>query len=66
MLERPQEIDLRIYDLLGREVRMLARGRRAAGEQRVRLDGEGLASGVYFARLQTEQGWASRKLLLLR
>lgn len=51
-------VDLRVYDVLGREVRAIARGERfAAGTQHLRWDGRrddgGQASaGVYFVRLQ--------------
>ena len=51
-------VDLRIYDLLGREVRSLARGERfEAGTQRLRWDGRGgdggpSSAGVYFVRLK--------------
>ena len=50
--------DLRVYDVLGREVRSLLRGERlAAGPQRAswdgrRNDGGAAGAGVYFVRLE--------------
>ena len=44
----PSDVRLRVYDVLGREVSQLLDGRREAGSHRVRLDGSGLATGVYF------------------
>ncbi|MFA7331388.1 MAG: T9SS type A sorting domain-containing protein [Candidatus Delongbacteria bacterium] len=65
-LAAPEHVSLTIYDLLGREVRRLVNGPLPAGAHQVTLDAEGLASGVYVARLTTPQGSESRKLLLLK
>ncbi len=69
-------VTIRVYDILGRSVRLLVDGNFAAGphHQDVRFDGSGLASGVYFYRMQAEsvmpgaQGSYSavKKMLLLR
>ena len=45
------EIRLAVYDLLGREVSILADGAMKAGVHVVTLNGGELASGVYFVRL---------------
>lgn len=61
-----------VYDLLGREVAVLAEGRREAGRYRARFDANGLASGVYVVRavMTPEAGGATRvfsqKLTVLR
>ena len=70
-VQAPGLVTLRVYDVLGREVATLVEERRAAGLYRVRFDGSGLASGVYFYRLQVNAGGGSRfedtrTLLLLR
>ncbi len=62
---------LSVYDLRGRLVRELARGRLPAGDHDVRWDGRdrlgrALPSGVYFYRLETPEGRIDRKLVLLR
>ena len=65
-------VTLRVYDLLGREVKTLANGPRNAGNYTVHFDASGLASGIYLyrieARSQTGPGIFSsvRKLLLLK
>ncbi len=60
-------LTLRIFDLLGREVAVLHRGRLAAGEHTFHFDGAQLAGGVYFIRASTDQGdQATRRMVLLK
>jgi hypothetical protein len=59
-------VTLRIFDILGREVRCLADGEFPAGEHRLSFQPGGLASGIYLCRLDTENGSQTRKLVLLR
>lgn len=58
------EITLRIFDLLGREVAVPASGRYGAGEHRVRFRPDGLASGVYFCRLEAGDLIRTRKIVI--
>lgn len=57
---------LEVFDLLGRSVACLVDGLQAAGAHEARFDGGGLPSGVYLARLATEDGAAVQRLLLLK
>jgi dienelactone hydrolase len=59
-------VRLAVYDILGREVSVLVNERREAGVHEVKFDGGGLASGVYFYRLQAGSFTETNKLLLLR
>ena len=59
-------VRLAVYDILGREVSVLVNERREAGVHEVKFDGAGLASGVYFYRLQAGSFMETKKLLLLR
>lgn len=45
------DVQLKVYDVLGREVQTLVNGRQSAGNYTVRFNAAGLASGVYFYRL---------------
>ena len=74
-LPRASVVTLRVFDLLGREVALLVDGQRQAGSYAVLFDGTGLASGVYFSRLQVDPADGSgvaapfvstQKLLLLK
>jgi hypothetical protein len=61
-----QTVRLVVYDLLGREVVRLADGVREAGHHTVRFRGEGVASGIYFYRLETARQVATKKMMMLR
>lgn len=65
------EIEVAVYDILGRRVAILDRGRRDAGVHRVTWDGttpEGLRapSGVYILRLGVNGAYRTRKISLVR
>jgi hypothetical protein len=66
LLPLEQHVTLKVYDLLGREVRVLVDGAFSAGNHNVQFDGSGLASGVYIYRVVTGEGVASRKMQLLK
>ncbi|MEO1076065.1 MAG: T9SS type A sorting domain-containing protein, partial [Bacteroidota bacterium] len=55
-----------VFDLLGREVAVLAEGTRPAGDGEVGFDASRLASGVYVLRLLTEQGAVTRRVTVVR
>jgi len=60
------EVRLIVYDVLGREVATLVNDRKAAGTYEVPFVARGLASGVYFCRIQAGTFMDTKKLLLLR
>ncbi len=64
-------VTLKIYDVLGREVKMLVNDKQNAGYYRVTLDASKLASGVYFCRIMADGNNGERfisvkKLLLMK
>jgi len=64
-------VNIRIYNMLGQEVRTLLTAPREAGRSEISWDGRDnrgrlLASGVYFYVISTPQATARKKLLLLR
>jgi hypothetical protein len=66
-LPEPGLLTVNVYDLLGREVQVLAKRPARAGVQTVLFDGSGLASGTYVVRAGLEgTGIASRRVVLLK
>jgi hypothetical protein len=65
-LPRTSQVNLSVFESLGREVSVLVNDRRDAGVHEVKFDGSNLAGGVYFYRLQAGDFVQTRKLLLLR
>jgi len=60
-------INLRIYDITGREIVKLVDGYKDAGSHEITFDGADLASGIYFARLSVDGGQSMvRKLVLMK
>ena len=60
------DVDLRVFDVTGREAMRVLRGRWNAGEQTVNVNAGGLASGVYVLVLRAGEKTLSQKLLLIR
>jgi hypothetical protein len=65
-LPRTSQVNLTVYDILGREVSVLVNERREAGVHEVKFDGSNLASGVYLYRLQAGAFVSTKKLVLLK
>ncbi len=59
------QVDLAVYDVLGRRVAQLAQGSLAAGMHEVNVHAGGWGSGVYFYRLSTPERTLTHKMLLL-
>lgn len=65
-LPKDSEVELRVFDLLGREVATLVNGMVKVGQHEVEWQATGMPSGVYFYRLTTDGFSQSKKLLLLK
>jgi hypothetical protein len=69
-LPRAGAVQLDLYDAAGRHLRRLLDGARAAGPHAIRWNGRDkqgrtVASGIYFARLRTDEEQRTRRLTLL-
>ncbi len=65
------EYDLTVYDILGREVRILEHGFFLSGRRKALWDGadryrQSVASGIYFVRLRGDGASASVKVFMLK
>jgi parallel beta-helix repeat protein len=65
------KVKLTVYDLLGREVKVLANAHQSAGAYQVLFNGEQLAGGIYFYQIQVQSDNGYRyhdmkKLILIK
>lgn len=65
-LPEQAEVRLQVFDSMGRLVSTLVSGTAQAGTHQVRFDGSGLASGLYFVRLQTGDWVVTSKMTLVK
>jgi hypothetical protein len=66
-IKEASNIDLRIYDALGREVAVLINNQfMSAGSYNVKFNASNLASGTYIYRITTGVNTVSRKMQLLK
>lgn len=73
-LPQAVEVELKVYDLTGKEIATLVSGKQLAGKHEVRWSPNGLASGVYVYRLQakdtssgsTQKVVLTKKIILLQ
>jgi poly-gamma-glutamate capsule biosynthesis protein CapA/YwtB (metallophosphatase superfamily) len=70
-LAEPAQVELRIYNVLGQEVRTLFSGHQSAGYKTIQWDGYDnrgmrLSTGIYFCRFQSGKDEQTRKVILLK
>ncbi len=61
-----QLVTLSVFDILGRNVATLIHAKMNSGNHKVEFNGDGLASGVYFYRLETGTFRATKKTMLMK
>jgi hypothetical protein len=66
LLAESANVRLAVYDMLGREVAVVAKGIRPAGQHEVTLDASRLAPGLYVARLTAGDEVATHRLTAIR
>jgi predicted GH43/DUF377 family glycosyl hydrolase len=66
-LAKPGWVTLKVYNILGQEVATLVSEKLSAGSYKYNLDARGLASGVYYYRIETDHRFTqTKKMLLIR
>ncbi len=65
-LPRSSDVELTVYDVLGRRVATLIDGKRSAGSYEISFDASRLSSGVYLYKLETTDVTKTRKMLLIK
>jgi len=64
ILQKSSMVQLKIFDLTGREIETLANGFQTPGEYEMTWQPEGLPSGMYFCKLQSGEFSETKKLIL--
>jgi hypothetical protein len=59
-------VTLKVYDVLGREIKTLVNEQQAAGTYSVTFNAEGLASGIYYYHLQAGSFMQTKKLVVVK
>ena len=65
-LPQPFLVELKVYDVLGHEIRVLVNEKKPAGVHRVPFDSQGLPGGLYFYRLRAGEFVETKKMVMLR
>lgn len=65
-IPRTTNIDIKVYNNIGQEVRSLFSGIVSAGSHKVNFDGSDLSSGIYFLKMHFAQQVHTIKMLLLK
>lgn len=66
VLPTPQSVSLKVFNMLGQEVRVLATGMQPAGQHDVVFNASSVASGVYFYQLHAGDQVITRKMTVVR
>ena len=61
-----ENVTLKVYDMLGGEVVTLINETKLPGKYKITFDASGLASGVYFYRLTTDNITSTKKMVVLK
>jgi len=61
-----ENIKLKVFDILGREVTLLAEGEYEIGKHEIEFNANNLPSGMYFYNLQTQSKSITKKMLLVK
>ncbi|MEO1586167.1 MAG: T9SS type A sorting domain-containing protein, partial [Bacteroidota bacterium] len=64
-IQDPGSVSVAVYDLNGRQVLSLVDGYHEAGEYKIKVEGDQLASGYYQAVIQTQNARQTAKLVKL-
>lgn len=65
-LKEAAEVTIKIYDVLGKEVKTLVDGFKEEGYHQVSFDASSLSSGIYFYTMKTKEKYDIQKMLLVR
>jgi len=61
-----QNVSLKVFDILGREVKVLVNEQQSAGKYRVNFNAIDLSSGVYIYQLKSGSNISAKKMMLIK
>lgn len=64
-LDKPEYVSLKIYDMLGKEIRTLTDGVQKPGDYKIRFDAKGIPAGVYYYTLKSGNNFSQTKKMIL-
>ena len=59
-------VSLKVYDVLGREIKILVNEIRPAGIYKIEFNGSNFASGVYFYRIEAGDFVQTKRMVLIK
>ena len=65
-LKKQSNVELTIYDAIGRQIKTLVKNSQPAGSYEVTFNAQELSSGVYFYRLTTSEYVETKKMMLVK
>lgn len=65
-LQKSTHVELKVYDILGREIATLVNEHQRSGRYEVRFDGGNLCGGVYFYRTKTSDCVKTQTMILMK
>jgi aminopeptidase N len=60
------KVNLKVYDILGNEIRVLVNEEKPAGNYQIKFDAKELSSGIYFYELTCDQFIETKKMVLIK
>lgn len=65
-LAKPELVKITVYDMLGKQIKVLFEGNRPVGFNRAVFNAQGLASGVYIYKIEAGDFTDTKKMVLLK
>ena len=65
-ISKPEFVSLRVYDLLGNEIVTLVNEALPSGSYKIKFDGSGLSSGIYFYKMNAGEFTSIKKMIFLK
>jgi hypothetical protein len=59
-------VNIKVYDVLGKEIRTLVSGQKNAGTYKISFDASNLSSGMYYYKITTNNFTDTKKMILIR